>query len=160
MSPYSKKIYNKKDSTPDPDGTAKAFGRELDMSPKHAVEVCRFIRGKKVSVAEDLLKKVVEKEVAVPFLRYKHSISHRRGKLGPGKYPVKTAKHLLKLLHDVKANAEVKGIDPENTYVYHISAYKGRFTESYFYRARGRTTPKKRVSVNIELIIKEKGDEI
>lgn len=160
MSPYSKKIYNRSANTPDPDGTAKVFGKELDMSPKHAVEVSSFIRGKKVTVAEDHLRKVVEKKMAVPFKRYKHSISHRKGKIGPGKYPVKTAKHFLKLLHDAKANAEVKGIDPENAYVHHVSAYKGRFTESYFHRARGRTTPKKRVSVNIEIIIKEKGDEI
>ncbi len=152
MCPYS--------INPDPDVTAKAYGKEVDVSPKHAVEVCRFLRGKDVPRAEEILNKVIEKKMAVPFKRYKHSVSHRKGKVGPGKYPVKTAKMILELLKDVKANAEVKGIDPDNTYILHLSAYRGRVTQSWFYRARGRSTPKRRISVNIEIIIKEKEEDL
>ena len=151
MSPYSVKA--------DPKTMAKAYGKEMNISPKHAVELCSFLRGKKVPVAEDLLKKIIEKKVAVPFKRFKHSVSHRRGKIGPGKYPVKAAKHILKLIEDVKSNAEFKGIDPESTVIKHISAYEGRSTESYFHRARGRTTPKVIDTVNVEIIIEETEEE-
>ena len=152
MSPYSTKA--------DPKTMAKAYGKELNISPKHAVELCRFLRGKKVPVAEDLLNKIVTKDVAVPFKRFLHSVSHRRGKVGPGKYPVKAAKMMLKLIEDVKGNAEFKGIDPESTVIAHISAYKGRTTESVFHRARGRTTPKRIETVNIEIVIEETEEEI
>lgn len=152
MSPYSTEA--------DPKRTAKAYGKELDMSPKHAVELSRFIRGKDVPAAEDLLEKITEKKVAVPFKRYKHSVSHRRGKLGPGKYPVKAAAKILKIVRDVKANAEVKGIDPDNTFISHISAYKGRATESWFYRARGRSSPRRLETVNLEIIIKEREETL
>ncbi len=152
MSPYS--------ITTDQKTMAKAFGRELNISPKHAVELCRFLRGRKVTTAEKLLEGIVEKKVAVPFKRYKHSVSHRRGKVGPGKFPVKAAKEVLRLLQDVKANAEFKGIDPENTFIAHISSYKGRTTNSWFPRARGRTTPKNLVGVNVEIVIEESEEEI
>lgn len=148
MSPYSIKA--------DPKTMAKAYGKEMNISPKHAVELCRFLRGRRVPLAEKLLKKVIKKTVAVPFKRYKHSVSHRRGKIGPGKYPVKAAEHILKLIEDVKSNAEFKGIDPESTVIKHISAYKGRPTESWFHRARGRTTPKVLDTVNVEIIIEER----
>jgi len=94
MSPYSTKV--------DPKTMAKAYGKELNISPKHAVELCRFLRGKKVPVAEDLLNKIITKDVAVPFKRFQHSVSHRRGKVGPGKYPMKAAKLMLKLIEDVR----------------------------------------------------------
>ena len=144
----------------DPKTMAKAYGKELNISPKHAVELCRFIRGRKVPIAEKLLEGIIKKTVAVPFKRFKHSVSHRKGKIGPGKYPVKAAALLLKLIEDVKSNAEFKGIDPESTVISHLSAYRGQTTESYFHRARGRTTPKVRATVNIEIIIEEREEEI
>jgi large subunit ribosomal protein L22 len=39
--------------------------------------------------------------------------------------------------------------------IMHISANPGRSYESYFRRARGRSTPKRRESVNVEVIIRE-----
>jgi len=152
MSPYS--------LTTDPKTMAKAFGRELNISPKHAVELCRFLRGRKVTSAENLLNEIIGKKTAVPFKRHKHSVSHRRGKVGPGKYPVKAAKEILRLLKDVKANAEFQGIDPENTFIVHISSYKGRITNSWFPRARGRSSPKNLVGVNVEIVIEESEEEI
>lgn len=46
--------------------TAKALGRSLKISPKHAVEICNRIRGMKVENAKNYLEDVIEMKKAVP----------------------------------------------------------------------------------------------
>jgi large subunit ribosomal protein L22 len=68
---------------------------------------------------------------------------------------VNAAKAVLDLLNVVENNAEYKGLDPDNMYVAHISAYRGRVFEGWRARARGRSSAWNTVSTNIELIIQE-----
>ena len=49
---------------------AKAVGRDLSISTKHAVEVSSFIRGRTLKKSRELLLQVMEKKVAVPFKRF------------------------------------------------------------------------------------------
>jgi large subunit ribosomal protein L22 len=140
----------------DPESTARARGKDLRVSYKNSIEICRAIRGMAVEDAKSYLENVMEKKQAVPFIKHKGHINHRKGAgFGPGKFPVNAAKAVLDLIQVVENNAEYKGLDPESMYIAHISAYRGRIFQGWRARARGRSSPWNTVSTNIELIIQE-----
>lgn len=140
----------------DPENTARAIGLELRISPKHSLEICNAIRGMKLEDAKKYLEDVAELKVAVPFKRYNKYVGHRRGKgFGPGRYPQRAAKEVLKLLESVEHNAEYGGLDTENVRIKHITAYRGRVYEGRKPRAHGRATDWNTDTVNIEIIVEE-----
>ena len=145
--PYSIKVEG--------DKYAKSFGRDLPVSLKDSVNLCRALRGMKLEDAKDFLEDVIKRERPVPYFRYLDSISHRKG-MGPGRYPVKEAKYILKVLENAEANAENKELDTENLYIMHIAAHKGRIRKSYIPRAYGRSTEIRRDRVHIEVILEER----
>lgn len=105
--------------------TAIARGSNLGISLKFAVEVARCIRGKNVGVAKDFLQQVIEQKKAVPFHRYDFDLGHKRGGVGPGRYPTKTALALLQVLKSAEANAEEKGLDIQSLYISRALVNKG-----------------------------------
>lgn len=145
----------------DPEESARAIGKELPISFKYTQEVCRFIRGKDLEVAKKLLKDIMDLKTPVPLVKYRGSAGHRKGKMGSGRYPVKVAKAILKTLENAEANAEMtlKNVSSEDLYVWHISSSKGMTYDSVFHRAHGRTSPKKRETVNVDVILKIKEGE-
>lgn len=46
--------------------TARAAGRSLQISPKHAVEICREIRGMYLDDAKEYLEEVIQKKKSSP----------------------------------------------------------------------------------------------
>lgn len=141
---------------PDPETTAKAYGKNLQISPKKSVEVCRFVRGKDVDVAIDMLEEVIEGKRAVPYRKHKKQIAHQKG-VGPGGYPKKVATKIRDLLEEAKSNAESKGLDADDMEILTISAHQGEVIKGYRPRAFGRSSPSDRKTSNIEVILKEKG---
>jgi len=141
----------------DPEKTVKTSGRELRVSPKHAREVCKTIKGMKLDQAKEYLQQVITKKKAVPFRRYKKSVGHRHGmqKAYAGRYPVKTAQKILKALEGAEANAEYKGLDVERLRIIHASAYPGMKMKRYIERAHGRSSPRFETLCNIELVLEE-----
>ncbi len=137
---------------------AKAFGKNLPISIKDAVNLCRSLKGMKLDDAKDYLEDVMNKRKAVPYFRYLDSISHHRG-IGPGRYPVKEAKYILKVLENAEANAENKDLDTDNLYIMHIAAHKGEIYKRYTPRAMGRSTEIRRDQVHIEVILEEREEE-
>ena len=75
----------------DQEKTARASGRGLRVSHKHAREVCRTINGMKLDKAKDYLKQVIQKKKPIPFRRFNKKVGHRHGleKAFAGRYPVK-----------------------------------------------------------------------
>lgn len=140
-----------------PERTAKVAGRELRVSPKHASEICRTIKGMKLERAKKFLEQVIAKKTPVPFRRYKKKVPHRHGmqKFSSGRYPVKAANIILKLLQGAEANAEFKGLDVESLRVIHASAYPGLKIKNYFERAHGRSSPKFEYLTHVELILEQ-----
>mgnify|MGYP000318299505 CR=1 FL=1 len=134
----------------DPEKEARAVGLGLRISTKHSVEVCRFLRGMNLQKAKEILRKVIKKEVAIPYKRYSRDLGHKKG-IGPGRYPEKVCKELLKLLKDVEANAQVKGLNTANLIIRHISAHSGGKPLRYG-RKRGRSAKR----THVEIIVKEK----
>ncbi|ADD09322.1 50S ribosomal protein L22 [Candidatus Aciduliprofundum boonei] len=148
--PYSIKVEG--------DKYAKSYGKDLPISLKDSVNLCRAIKGMRLDEAKDFLEDVINKKRAVPYFRYLDSISHRRG-IGPGRYPVKVAKHVLKILENAEANAENNDLDTDNLYIMHIAAHKGRIYKRYVPRAQGRSVEIRREMVNIEVILEERTPE-
>ncbi len=143
----------------DPETTARAMAYELHISPKHAHEVCRAIKGKKVGATEAYLEDVLGMKVAVPFKRYKRKVGHRKGlnKWHAGRYPVRATAAILKLLRDAKGSAEYKGLDLDLMRVWHVATKKGRTIHGIMPRAFGRATPKNTETVTVEIVLKEMG---
>jgi large subunit ribosomal protein L22 len=138
----------------DDETTARAVGRELPISPKKAMEVCREIRGKRVEEAKAYLERVIAMDEAVPMRRYKTMVAHKRG-IGPGRYPVKVAQHVLKILESAEENAGYKGLDVESMRIRVAAAHKGAIQKGITQRAHGRSSPWNQDTVNLELVLEE-----
>ncbi len=137
---------------------SRAIGKEIRVSPKFSLEVCNEIRGKQLSKAEEYLEDVIAMKKAVPIRRYNKGVAHRRGlkKACAGRFPVKAASKILKVLRSAKANAEYKGLDTERLYIRHISAQRGRILKGIRTRAFGRASASNTQTTNIEVILEER----
>lgn len=139
------------------ENTARAKANELPISPKHSIEIARFIKNMTTTEAKAYLADVVELKKAIPFKRFNRNVAHKRGlsKWPAGRYPVKAATAYIRLIESVEKNAEYIGLDTENLRIDHVSANRGRGHQAFFPRAMGRATPKRRETVNIEIIVTE-----
>ena len=142
----------------DPEKTAKASGRELRVSHKHAREVCKTIKGMMLANAKTYLRDVIDKRKAVPFRRYKKKLGHRRGldTAYAGRYPVKAAQQILRVVEGAEANAENKGLDVDRLRIFHAAAYQGMKIKRFTPRAHGRASPKFETTTHVEIVLGEK----
>ncbi len=133
---------------------AKAMGYEMPISFKHAVEICRELRGKKIGEAKRFLEDVIAMRKPVPFRKYKKKVAHKRGldKWYAGRYPQKAAKYILKVLRNLEANAEYKGLELDKLVIVHAQAQKGRVLKRYMPRAFGRATPRFQQLTTVEFV--------
>jgi large subunit ribosomal protein L22 len=141
------------------ENVARAFGKELKISPKHSMEICRAIRGMMIEDAKQYLQDVIELKRPVKFRRYNMMVSHKKG-IGPGRYPVKASKAILRVLESAQANAESpsKKLDPENMRVLTAAAHRGRTFPGYMPRAHGSSSPWDQQTVNIEIVLESLED--
>lgn len=136
-----------KDYNPEYMATAKA--ESLPISFKQSVEICNFIRYKKVNDAKKTLMDVSNMEKAIPFTRFNGDVGHKKG-MGPGRYPIKSSEKILKLLESAEANAQFKGLNTANLVIKHISANKA--AKAFHF---GRKRRRKAKRTNIEVIVQE-----
>ena len=138
--------------------TAKAYGKELDISPKYSVEVCRELRGKHVSDAIEFLEDVIALRRPVVLKKHKKKVAHKPGlgKAFAGKFPVKVSKHILKVIKSAIENAKYKGLNEEKLYIRHISATRGRVIRGFIPRAFGRATQFNHETTNIQVVLEER----
>ena len=132
---------------------ATAKGENLRISRKLAVEVATFIRGKTLTDAKKKMENVMALKVAVPFRKYHMDLGHKKGHIGPGRFPSNVAKEVLRLLKSAEMNAVNKGLDAESLYVSRIVSHRGN-TQMKPGRLRGRKA--KRTHIEITLTEKEK----
>ena len=130
---------------------AKASGMSLPISTKQSIEICNFIRNKTLEKAKAILERVLEKKEAIPFKRFGSDTGHKRGAIGAGRYPQKTAKEILKVLDSVEANAQAKGLNSNDLKIIQLIANKAS-TPWRFGRKRRRKTKR----THIEIIVKSK----
>lgn len=113
---------------------AKAFGRNLKISRKAAVKICRVIRNKPLKRSKRLLENLV----------------NRKQTLGR-KYYTNTSKEILKLLNSCEKNASE--LDIEKLFV-HASAHEGNIVRR---RRRKAAFGSKMKNTNVEIMLIEKG---
>lgn len=128
----------------------RVSGRNLPISKKTSREVCHFIKGKDVNKIIGYLKEVEKLKLPIPFLRFRHDVPHRKGNIGPGRFPKKSASHILDLLNTLKSNANDKGLNSEGLLLVYANVSPGPRLMHY-----GRHRSSVRKMCNIELIAKE-----
>ena len=137
--------------------SSRAMGMELHISPKHAREICRTLRGMRAKLARTYLEDVIALKRAIPFKRYRRNVAHRHGLVGwdAGRYPEKAAKAVLNVLDNALANAEYKGMESDKMRIFHAGTKKGRTIQGWMPRAMGRATPKNTETVSVEMVLTE-----
>ena len=161
---------------------ASARAVEIDVHVKHCFEIARAIKHRTAGEAVDYLNDVLEidsdrpdirrKATAVPFRlgsgnkRRKRSgpsmVGHRKGGIGPGRYPVKASRAMLKLIQSCMENArhQYEDIDPEEMVITHCAAHRGQIKRGWIPRARGRASPKNHYRVNMEIFLEDFNSEV
>ncbi|MFP4112684.1 MAG: 50S ribosomal protein L22, partial [Candidatus Woesearchaeota archaeon] len=127
---------------------ARSIAKNLGISTKKTIEVCSFIRGKKIRSARNFLNRVLKMEDAVPYKRFNQELAHNQR--GPSGYPIKVVKEVLKLIGDAEANAKAKGLNPENLKILHISANRGSHAMHY-----GRQRRRMMKRTHLEIVLQE-----
>lgn len=135
---------------------AKAFGKELNISWKHANEICYAVRGMMLNKALVYLERVQRKEDFVTLRRHKKQVPHRKGKgriSKTGRWPVKAAKAVAAVIQNASANAEYKGLDTDKLKVTHATAYKSIELERR--KPKGSAITHNIELTNIEIVVRE-----
>jgi large subunit ribosomal protein L22 len=140
--------------TVDPDKTAKAYGYELHCSHKDSRNLAYALRGMKAENAKTFLEGIIELKTPLPAIYHNRKRAHQKA-IGPGSYPQKAARYILRILENAENNAEYKGFDTENMKIKHITAYRGRTIRGIMPRAQGRATDKNTITTNIEIVLEE-----
>ncbi len=129
---------------------ARAIAKDIGVSTKNSIEVCSFIRRKKVTRAKRMLEDVIKQKIAVPYKRAYKDIAHKPG-MAAGKYPEKICKEILRLLNSVESNAQAKGLNTQELEIIHINAHLAA-RPMHSGRQRRRSFKK----THIEIVVKEK----
>lgn len=143
---YSTKMENE-------ESISKAVGRDLSISTKQTIEVCNFIKEKKIDEARKILEMVISKKMAIPFKRFTRGAGHKKG-AGPAKYPVSCCKEILRILNAAAANASFKGLNPSNMVISVLCPQKGAKRWHY-----GRQRRRKMKRTNLEIVLKEETEK-
>lgn len=110
--------------------------RNSRISLKHAVEICKYLRGKKLSKVFRFLENV---------LKQKESYD--------GKYYTKATKTFISLLKSAEANAKKKGLNPERLFVKIIKADKG---ETMYLPKRAKFLPRRAKTTHLTVVLEER----
>ncbi|MFP4523033.1 MAG: 50S ribosomal protein L22 [Candidatus Nanoarchaeia archaeon] len=129
--------------------TAKAYGRDLPISTKAAINICKAIRGKSLEKAENILADVLSFKRPIAFTRFTDGVGHRRGAFASGRYPKKAVREILSVLMGAKTNAANIGLS-EDLVLVHVCAHKA---SSPLHQGRQRRREMKRT--HVEVILEE-----
>ena len=139
---------------------------KIDCPPKHCYHIAKAIRGMNAAEAVGYLEDVIAKKRAIPYTRRSRRgrggntmAGHRKGKMGPGKYPNKASKEFIKLINSAMENARQRfdTIDAEDMTITHVAAHRGQVATNWRPRAMGRATPSNHYQVNLEIFLEHFG---
>jgi len=146
----------------DEERSAKAMGRELSISKKDAVELCRFVKGRSLSGARETLSAVADGEEPVPLKKHNAGSGHTSGVEGwdAGGFPKKAADALNDILYNAKMNAAEQGFDTDEMVVDHIAAHKVGESRGMKPRAMGRATQWNSDLIDVEVVVLQEDYEV
>ena len=131
------------------DNMVKALGRGLDVSPKQAIEICTYVRGRSLKQAKHLLQLSIDMLRPVPLTRFTNGPGHKPG-IAAGRFYPKTCSEVLKILESAEANAKNKGLSVADLKVTHIAAQRGSMSWHYGRKRRSRV-----LTTHIEVVLEE-----
>ena len=145
----------------DPDTTARAMLREEPISPKHAKEISREIKGMTAAEAVAYLEAVIAGERSVPFRQHNSGVGHRKDIDGwdAGRYPEKASEAFLDIIENAVGNADEQGFEGEDMVIMHVAAHKVGERQGRRPRAFGRASQWNTPEVDVELILEEQPEE-
>ncbi|MFH1072943.1 MAG: 50S ribosomal protein L22 [Nanoarchaeota archaeon] len=126
---------------------AKSVGRDLNISFKQAIEIAGMLRNKELEKAQQALKRVLAFEQAVPFKRFTNGLGHKPG-ISSGRYPQRACTAILKVLNEVEANSQNKGLG--KCRIIHIRAQQA--SRPMHYGRKMRTRMKR---AHVEVVVQE-----
>ncbi len=129
---------------------ARAIGKDLPISTKQSIEICNYIRGKSLKQSKNILQKVIEKKLAIPFRKFNIDMGHKKG-IASGRYPIKSSSVILKILNSAEYNAINKGLNNNNLFVKNIIANMA--SQPWH---TGRLIRRRMKRTHIEVILEEK----
>lgn len=130
-----------------PESMARVYGRDLPISSKQSIEICKWIKNKTLERAKRDLKDVLVHKTAVPYTRFNWNVGHKPG-IGPGRYPENASEEILVLLNSVESNAVQKNLDVGSLTIVHAAAHRA----SKPWRA-GRQSRRKAKRSHVEIVV-------
>ena len=79
-------------------------GKNVPLSTKDAIAICKFIKNKSIKKAIEDLEQVLILKKAIPM---KGEIPHRKGKIMSGRFPIRASKRFIELLKNLQGNANL-----------------------------------------------------
>jgi len=134
----------------DKEKMARAVLRSGSLSLKDSLMICNFIRGKKAGSARKMLEEVLLEKKAIPFTRFHEGAGHKKGKVGPGKYPKKAVFEFIKIINAAEANAQNKGLNTGDLIIDGVCANRAGTQWHY-----GRQRRRKMKRTHLEIVVKE-----
>jgi large subunit ribosomal protein L22 len=102
-----------------------AGAKDINASFKDLGAICDYVRYKNAAQAAEALEKVIKASAPVPYRNHNKGMGSRHELGGrKGRYPVKCAAIVKKVLEMAISNAKSKGIETDNLFVVHASANK------------------------------------
>lgn len=127
---------------------AKAVRISLPISTKVSIEIAKQIKGLSPKDAIAFLEAVLAKTKAMPYTQFNDNVAHRRGGIGPGRFPEKASSEYISLIKSVVANAVHQSLDENKLIIHSIVAQKGSKTYKHS-RVRGLKTK----NTHIEMVV-------
>jgi large subunit ribosomal protein L22 len=129
---------------------SRAVGRDLGISSKQSIEICNYLRHRKLQQAKKILERVIAQEQAIPFKRFTNGLGHKPGKMSAGRYPLKASEAILNLLESAEANAQAKGLNTGELEIIHMAAHRAAKQMHY-----GRHHGMKFKRTHVEVVLQE-----
>jgi len=149
-----------------PEKTSKSRGSHLRVHFKHCREIAHYTKGMNVQKALKHLDNVLEFKAVIPFVKFTGGIGRKaqakqcKAPGNIGRWPVKATAVYRDLLKNAVANAETKGLDPENLVIDHAQVNRAPPGRRRTYRAHGRIGKYASQPAHIEIILKEAPDGV
>jgi large subunit ribosomal protein L22 len=131
---------------------ARAKAKDIPVSTKHSIEICRYLRYKTTNLAKNILEETIALKKPIPFKRFKKDMGHKPG-MAAGRFPKKAANEILKLVKAAETNAQFKGLNTSSLKIIKILANKASVPVT----GGRRNTSTKRT--NLEIEVKEKREK-
>lgn len=128
-----------------PETMARAAGRDLSISTKDSVEICLQLRKKNLVHAKRMLNDAIAMRKPIRLNRFNKKVAHRTA-IGPGRYLCNAAQAILRVIDNLEANAQQKGLSTADLIVVHARAQKSSWP---FRASRHRGRQMKRTHVEI-----------